>query len=211
MSFLKKIISIASPPLSSGEPELDSALCFRAGDLAVELLALLKEKNGFYAFEGALHLFPTVTNNGDMGLNEWNDIDCWRYSYDGLDKEALFFGEDIFGVQFCIKDNRIYTFDPETADFEFFSTNFEMWAKNVLKDYEVVTGYKIAHEWQSRNGKIPSGKRLIPKIPFVVGGEFSIANLYLDGSIAGMIIRSEIAKKINGKKDGSAVLIKSSN
>ena len=31
---------------------------------------------------------------------------------------ALFFAEDVFGGQFCLRSDGVYTFDPETGDFD---------------------------------------------------------------------------------------------
>ena len=59
---------------------------------------------------------------------------------------CLFFAEDIFGTQFCIKSNKIYTFDPETGSIEYIADHIEGWAEIIMKDYNVLTGYPLAHE-----------------------------------------------------------------
>src|SRR5690349_651779 len=56
---IAKLLSIASAPIAKAAASEESlASLRRRGDLFCELAAPLCEKNGFYAFEGALHVFP---------------------------------------------------------------------------------------------------------------------------------------------------------
>lgn len=85
---------------------------------------------------------------------------------------------DIFGCQFGIKNDDIIKFDPEVCEIEFFASDLDEWACNILENYEVETGYLLASEWQKINKPIKEGKRLIPKIPFVLGSSYDI-EIYL--------------------------------
>jgi len=85
------------------------------------------------------------------------------------------------------------------------AADIESWAQMVLNDYEVLTGYPLAHQWQKRNGPIAAGMRLLPKIPFVMGGEFSLDNLYVVNAIEGMRLRADIADKIKSLPNGTQV------
>lgn len=38
---------------------------------------------------------------------------------------AFFFAEDVFGGQFCIKDSKVYTFDPETGSLGYLADDIE--------------------------------------------------------------------------------------
>ena len=69
------------------------------------------------------------------------------------------------------------------------------WAGAILDDYEVLKGYPLAHEWQVANGPIPPGSRLVPAIPFVLGGAFEIENLFLSDAAQGMRLRGELAQQ----------------
>ena len=48
----------------------------------------------------------------------------------------------------------------------------------ILNDYNYLTGYEIGHEWQKKFRKLQLSERLNGKIPFVLGGSYSIENLY---------------------------------
>lgn len=118
---------------------------------------------------------------------------------------ACFFAEDVFGGQFCIKDSKVYTFDPETGSLEYLADDIESWVQILLSDYEVLTGYPLAHQWQKQNGQLPAGKRLLPKLPFVLGGEFVLDNLYLADAVEGMRFRADIASQIKDLPDGAQI------
>ncbi|HKJ51573.1 MAG TPA: SMI1/KNR4 family protein, partial [Gammaproteobacteria bacterium] len=63
----------------------------------------------------------------------------------------------------------------------------------------------LAHQWQVIHGQLPARKRLVPKIPFVAGGEFSIENLFLIDAVEGMKYRADIAIQIKDLPDGTQV------
>lgn len=198
MTHMEKLLSIASAAILESSPELPSnGACLR------EMLA---RKNGFYAFESALHVFCAGVPVGDRGLEEWNS-DLWQSRYDGIPPHAVFFAEDIFGAQFCLMNDSISTFDPETGAFESMATSLEEWAGKILDDYEVLTGHPLAHEWQVKNGALPSGHRLVPKIPFVLGGPFSVDNVHLLDAVKGMHYRASIARQIRDLPDGASVTL----
>jgi hypothetical protein len=78
-----------------------------------------------------------------------------------------------------------------------------------LQDFEVFTGFALAHAWQQERGPIPVGMRLIPKVPFVLGGgEFSSANLSLSDAVHGMRLRARLAVRLHNLPDGSAVRLR---
>jgi len=192
-------------PLNEHEPEILSQLSTLAGSLAEGLLKMLTQCNGFYALESALHVFPSHSSQQEIGLVDWNKNSLWRDDYKGLADGCLFFAEDIFGGQFCIKDNEIYTFDPETGALDYLADDIEGWAQAIISDYEVLTGYSLAYQWQEQNGQLPAKKRLLPKMPFVAGGEFVLDNLYLADVVEGMRFRADIANQIKDLPDGAMI------
>ena len=202
---LNKLLSGASSSLNESIPFLNDELRFLAGSLTNDLLNMLKKYNGYYALESALHVFPSNSNQIEIGLDEWNSRNLWRNKYHGIADGCLFFSEDIFGGQFCIKKNRIYTFDPETGSLDYLAENIEEWAKIIITDHEVLTGYTLAHKWQEKHGQLPAKKRLLPKVPFVAGGEFKLENLYLNDAVEGMKFRAYIANQIKDLPDGSQI------
>ncbi len=205
MDSLNKLLLNASSSLSEHESEMLGSSLRLAGSLADQLLRMLCQRNGFYALESALHVFPTHSSQNEIGIFDWNESALWRSGYKGMADGCLFFAEDVFGGQFCIKDSKVYTFDPETGLLEYLADDIESWVKMLLSDYEVLTGYPLAHQWQKQNGRLPAGKRLLPKVPFVLGGEFVLDNLYLADAVEGMRFRADIANQIKDLPAGAQI------
>jgi hypothetical protein len=192
-----KLLSLGSAGICGSKPQIDESIKDILGTLNDEFHNLLSVKNGFYAFESALHFFP-ATNASVPNLSLWNSNDLWKHEYSSSIKDYLFFAEDIFGIQFCVFRNEIHTF----------ATSFEEWSKCILEKYNYWTGFDLAHQWQLKNGVIPVGTRLLPKIPFVLGGKFSIDNLYLLDSVKGMRIRGDLSQQIKNSPDGTKIKFK---
>jgi hypothetical protein len=200
------LISIASadlaPSPSSGtlhHPGVDS---HRLRELGL----LLSRRNGFYAFESALHVLPAVSSGAAVGLDVWNSEGLWKSSYDrDVVENCLFFGEDVFGVQFCLSGEHVWTFDPETGEKARIADDVPQWAESVLRDYEVLAGCSVARDWQALHGPLDPGKRLIPTVSFALGGECSIDNLHALDAAQGMRLRGDVAAQIRDLPDGTRV------
>ncbi|MCU0687150.1 MAG: SMI1/KNR4 family protein [Polyangiaceae bacterium] len=204
---LKKLASLGAAPLGGHQVERE-LLVRHLGPEAACLGELLLLKNGFYAFESALHVLPFgKTTEGAGELVSWNDKGLWIEDYDGMASGKLFFAEDVFGNQFCLVSGQVMSFDPETGSVEFVAPNLEAWAAEVLENYNVQTGYPLAHAWQSKHGPIPSGHRLIPKTLFVLGGPYEAENLYALEATKGMKMRASLAVQIRDLPDGAEVKV----
>jgi hypothetical protein len=195
---LGRLLSAAGAPL--GPP-----LRRRAG-LPAELAELLRSANGFFAFESALHVLPSAPSPaGTMTLQLWNDHDLWRSAYGFRADGLTFFAQDVFGWQFALNEDGVVTFDPEIGEVVPLADTLEGWADQVLKGYDLLTGYQLAHAWQVRNGPLPANARLLPKRPFVLGGAYTVDNLYAVDAVEGMRLRGHLAREIKDLPDGSSV------
>ena len=70
------------------------------------------------------------------------------------------------------------------------------------------TGYEQAHEWQQKSGRLRDGVRLIPKTPFILGGDYSVENLFALDAVKGMRYRADIWKQIRDLPDGTPIQLK---
>lgn len=179
---------------------------FNWGILGSQLLDLLSQRNGFFAYESSLLVRPFSNFTSVLGIKEWNRRDLWKGHYEDNLDDVLFFAEDAFGGQFCVKDSAVHFFDPETGSFDEMASSLQAWAEAILSDYEFRTGFPLAREWQINRGAIPNGMRLLPKVPFVCGGAFNIENLYLLNDVKGMQFRASIANQIRDLPDGSQIV-----
>jgi hypothetical protein len=205
MTHVEKLLSISSDPLSRQAVTINLPDFSDYGQLGEQLAALLRQKNGFYAFESALHVFPAAGYEKEMTLSRWNSFGLWRHEYGDLIGKVLFFGEDTFGDQFCLNDGQICSFDAETAELQVLGCDLEAWAKRILEEYGLLTGYPLVHKWQKRHGPLLIGTRLMPKIPFVLGGEYALENFYTLTSVSAMKSRGNLARQIKNLPDGTQV------
>ncbi len=205
---LDKLFSIATDSLlefpagRSASAPVPNAMRWR------ELTGFLRRRNGFYAFESALHVFPMRSAGNIYGLDVWNATDTWVDSYEDLASGCFFFAEDIFGNQFCIKGEDICSFDAETGAAKPLASSLEEWAGLILSDYRFLTGHPLAHEWQVRNGRLPVNMRLVPKIPFVGGGAYAVDNLFSWDTVKSLRYRGEFATQIRDVPDGGKIRLK---
>lgn len=127
MTSIDKLLSRSSESLApkpATRPEFSQAYA-----LGPELFHMLQQKNGFYAFEAALHVFPLTIGPG-AGLEAWNADSLWRSEYGDLAEGLLFFAEDILQDQFCLSEKKsgVHRFHAETGLTTFMAESIEEWA-----------------------------------------------------------------------------------
>jgi hypothetical protein len=205
MSALDQFLQISSRPLIEAPIADGLPLLEPFGALGAELYELLSLRNGFYAFESALHVFPSGQADGVLDLATWNAESTWRREFGDLAKGCLFFAEDAFGFQFCLAHDQVCSFDSETGQVATMARSVEEWSAKLLADFRVLTGQPLAHEWQVAHGPLASGKRLAPRTPFVLGGDFIVANLYAASQVELMRFRGHLASKLKDLPDGAQV------
>ena len=194
------LLSIAGPALVNAPPVLRAKHA-----RSEELLALLQRRNGFYAFGGALHVFPA--GGGGMDVDRWNEPALWRDGYEDLiPAHCLCFAEDVFGHPFMLTADGVERLDPETAERELVASSIEDWAQRLLDEHRVMTGWPLAQAWQEQHGVLQPGVRLVPKLPFVVGGEPTVDNLYAAMAVEAMRFRADLARQIAELPDGTELM-----
>jgi hypothetical protein len=210
MKSIEKLLSISSGQLSRLPAVVDFGELGDFGGLGEQLRTVLRMRNGFYAFESSLHVFPADPQNmnDEITLSQWNSFDLWRFEYRELADQTLFFAEDAFGNQFCLNDGRVCLFDAETGELSVIARDLEGWADRLLAEYAFLTGYPVLHKWHEKNGPVPVGSRLVPKIPFVLGGEYNLTNLTLLNSVQAMRSRGNLARQLKDLPDGSQVVFR---
>ncbi len=205
---IAQLLSLASNSLVDAPPLLSPRVLRLAGDRAEELAALLRERNGFYAFESALHVFPAAEKTGVMDLEQWNSEELWRRGYGTMGDRCLFFAEDLYGFPFALRDGSVFSMDAETGKLTEIAKDLEGWAKLMLAEHPALVGQAIARQWQEMRGPIAAGKRLFPGQLFALGGKFEVANLAEVDAIKAMKLRGSIARQIGHLPKGTKIELK---
>jgi hypothetical protein len=206
---LTKLLSIGSDAIVGRRQNPIDAydLLLAWGPIGRELAELLATRDGFFAYESSLLVRPLSHTLPPLGVANWNQLDLWKRFYTD-DLSGMFcFAEDVFGNQFSIYRDGVFTFDPEIGKHEPMAATLGDWAQSILSDYEYRTGYPLSHAWQLKHGPLPAGMRLLPKTPFVLGGKYELENLYLLEDTQGMLFRASIANQIRDVPEGGEVII----
>lgn len=176
-------------------------------DRGKELAQLLATRNGFWAYESSLLVRPFRNGVPPLGVLEWNQKQLWKGSYNLELDHVLFFAEDAFGCQHGVIDDKVSLFDPETGQFEELASTLQGWAQAIIEDYEYRTGYPLAHAWQIQNHPLRPGTRLLPNVPFVLGGKYDLDNLHVTDDVEGMKFRASVANQIRDVPDGGQIVL----
>ncbi len=206
---LLKLLRISSEAIVALQPDRAQMAAYlrRWAHIGKELEQMLAARNGFWAFESSLLVRPFYNETAPLGLLQWNEKQLWKGSYSIDLDHVLFFAEDAFGCQHCLVGDTVSVFDPETGQFEGVASSLQGWAEAVIGDYEYRTGYPLAHAWQIQNHPLQPGTRLLPNIPFVLGGKYELKNLHISNEVEGMIFRASIANQIRDVPDGCQVVL----
>lgn len=167
----------------------------------------LRDENGAYAFERALHLFG-VSSEPHHDLRTRNAPAPWRENYGSSVEEIAFFAEDLFGNLHGYAPHAVVSMDVETGELEEVAGTFSDWLRFVLADLDYVTGLSLASEWRIRHGELAPSHRLCAKKPFVLGGDYVLPNLYAAPWERGLTLRSSIARQIRDLPEGAEVVIR---
>jgi len=206
--YVEKLLSISESVCSEKHQKNQFSASIMPHNDLILINEILSKKNGFYAFESALHFYGTGNNRMDIDLIQWNSEDLWINWYKDLRPVGICFAEDLFGNQFVSSGNGVFIFNNETGEQECIANSVAQWCKLILDDYEYLTGYPLAHEWQKKNGALRPKQRLGAKIPFVLEGEFTEANLYAIDCIKLMRANANLAIQISNMPDGGSVKLR---
>lgn len=205
--YLSKLIDAGSRAKSPTTQPAIRAVCTLANSsIVAELEEVLSHKNGFWAFESALNVLPSEAPDFMSSIPKWNDPENWK-KYFGDHESVLFFAEDLFGGQFGIGTDSIYRLHPETAELVEHSANLESWAKTILKDLDFETGWSIGRAWQETHGPLKNEFRLIPRVPFTLGGEYCAENLVTIRCDRAMREYARLATQIRDIPDGQSIIV----
>lgn len=94
----------------------------------------------------------------------------------------MVFAEDIFGDQFGIAVDSVVLLSSESGEIAPLASRVEEWA--------------CRGRWQLEHGPIARGNRLAGKMPFILGGNYDLPNLYEIDSVKAMRLRGHIYRQI---------------
>ncbi len=199
---VNQLLAIASPPIGAVVDEVS--------DENATLIDIWYQKNGFYAFESALHVYPLWDVDNVAGFYTWNSQTCDLFTSLSAELQGKkVFASDAFGNQFGmdISTGEIWFVDIDLAEAFKVANSIDSWCERLLSDFETLTGYEIAKDWQTQNRALEPGERLFPKKPFILGGEWSVDNLWAADCFSNIGFRAYLANQLRSVSDGEYVSI----
>lgn len=179
------------------------------GDIPAEIqeqsyIDFLLTYNGGYYFNNSLHLY------GLGAVNDWSDLmkmnELINDLYGDIVDVRYFFGEDIFGNLFAQTRDGCIILNIESAAIEQLGNNFHEWVSILLDDSDYLSGRSLTDEMQNNEIEdLSNGFRLCPRYPFVIGGEYTMKNLYLKYYKNNLEYNSAIAHQVINLSDGQEI------
>ena len=185
------------------EPSFDDELFSR---LTKEIMdqnyfSFLKMRNGGYFCNYGLQFYSISGNINYQDIFYLNDL--LKNEYGVIVSDLFFIGQDIFGNQFGINKDGCHLFNIETGDTEFLAKDFNELLEIIYYDLSYYSGMKLIDEWIKQNNKFLASERFVPKIPFVLGGNYTIDNIYSMDCILAIKYNANIAKQVHNIPDGT--------
>lgn len=184
----------------------------RTGDLNcapndIGYRTFLIEYNGGYFYQRALHFY------GFDNSIQWNDILLINasiqkfYSNFSFSNDFFSFGCDAFYNQFGFHNGSVVMLDIYSGEIKVIAINFKDFIAKLGSDSNYYTAKPLLAEYELKNGKLANGERLAANIPFPLGGEYDISNLYALAQDKLLDFAASIAKQIKDLPDGSVVTL----
>src|SRR5258708_2436810 len=131
---LSKLLRISSEATAALKPDTAQMAGFlqQWRTVGKKLQRLLPGRNGFWSYESSLLVRPFASTVPPLGVLEWNEKQLWKGCYTCDLDHTLFFSEDAFGCQYCLADDKVKLFDPETGQLENVADSLDGWAQVVI-------------------------------------------------------------------------------
>jgi len=212
MKSILKLLSIASSSISDNV-NIESTFTklgkqFGESPNLASLKTLLNKRGGCYAFESCLRIYATSdVARYEPGILIWNHPEGWRSRYIGLPTNVCFFADDVFAGPFGFDESHIYRLNMETGKLSVIANSLDEWAKILLDNYPIESGWTAGHEWQIKNHPIRQGYKLLPKQPFSLGGSYGTENLTEVPSTLAMKYWARLYEQCSNTKPGEKVKV----
>lgn len=176
-----------------------------------EISNFIKDENGGYYFDNALHFFGVSEKLPFHSLKEMNKL--ISNLYDKQSNGFVFIGEDVFGNLFCYDEkNKFFMFNIESGEYEEIAVGFNEFINKIIEDIEYYTGCKFAKALDPKDNELLNfGYRYCAKYPFVLGGEYNLDNLVIKLFKENLQFCSSIYHQIKDLPDGTEYQIKIEN
>jgi RHS repeat-associated protein len=143
-----------------------------------------------------------------LSIEAWNRAELWRGDYGDLAQGSDFVAETFLGEQYRIDSAGVFRWDPETGQQDLVADSFEEWLAKVSRDPGSEVPDWLLADWVAVHGPLPTTSHLLPAVPYVLGGDYDVANLTAIDAVASMRWRAQLARQIRDLPDGEPVKLR---
>jgi hypothetical protein len=153
---------------------------------------------------GAIRVF------GDIGQQlpsrpTWNDATGWKGKYVNIPIPGEVVAESFLGDQYLVVDLLVARWDPESGDTEPTGLSLDDWIARMREDASTEVPVWLLSEFERSNGSLAVTEHLAPRLPFILGGEFEVDNLYAADAVKDLEWRAQLAVQLRDLPDGAEV------
>lgn len=150
----------SAPPY---DPAIAAAVLPYAGRSQAFHERLLQHRNGFYAFNGLLHVLGACTSPPNHSLLTWNDPTGWRSAW-GVTLEGLvFFAQNAFGDQFGYRAGKIVRLKALEGVVMASHASLDEFLQAALLDPETTLSQRAFDACVRAHGALPHGGHFAPE------------------------------------------------
>jgi hypothetical protein len=200
---LRSLLKLASEPLVATFKDEAGISVF--GTRGADLCEMLAFRNGFFAFEGALHVFPSGGGRRAIDLARFNCPSGWKAEYWHGCAGIFLFAANAFGDLYGFSQDQVIEFDPETGTVREIAPDIEGWAAWALNRCRSEIGWDAWRRWQDINGPLDEGLRLMPEKLFCLGGTTGSDNLRAVPLLEGLALRGSFSSRFRDLPVSGAV------
>jgi hypothetical protein len=170
--------------------------------------ALLREGRGGTAWlNGAIRVFGEV--DGELpSIASWNEPARWVGDYGDLVAGLTFFAEDAFGNQFAWDGLHIERLAAESGRRTRVCQSPREWWELINEDPDEWAVAWLHDEWVSERGPVGLSRHLAPKIPFVLGSNATVNDLFVVDRWEDMSFKASLATQLRDTPPGTKVRLK---
>ena len=126
-----------------------------------------------------------------------------------IDVTTHLFAFDLFGGMYGIEpDGSVVSVDAETGEQQDFARDLEGWVRLILEQPGSLLGAELGRAWQRLHGPLAPLERLVPRQPFVLGGEYSVSNLVRCPLQCAVELYGSLCEQLAASPDGTPVEVR---
>jgi hypothetical protein len=189
-----------------------SGVTFRGPELVESLLLselptgyanLLRQINGFIAFDGGFHLRGVCDTPTWHSLSEaWRGASALHRLFPAVHDSDLPFGQDCMGDQFLLRDSVVHKLSAEAGELSSMSLSFREFFNGLTADpFEFLQLHPLA-QFQRDGGHLEPGQLLAAYPPFITKEAANGVTLRAISAGERVAFLADMARQLAGIPDG---------